>query len=61
MDWAKVLFFLWAFGSVLWGASMGLLLRDDDEVTIQLVALGPPLGVLAVGSALAWAVKQFRS
>ncbi len=61
MDWSKVLFFLWAVGSVLWGTTIGLLLSDDDEMTIQLVALGPPLAVLAIGSALVWAFNQFRS
>lgn len=61
MEWTKVLFSLWVVGSVLWGVFVGLILRNEDEATIQFVALGPPLAVLAIGSALVWAFKQFRS
>ncbi len=58
MNWTKSLFWLWAVGSVLWATFVGLLLRDFGEEAIQVIALGPPLATLAIGSVLVWAFRR---
>ncbi len=61
MNWTNGLFWLWAVGSVLWATFIGLLLRDKGEEAIQVVALGPPLVILALGSVLIGAAfRRFR-
>jgi hypothetical protein len=66
MNWKKVLFWLWAVGSVLWATFTGLLLPNNRGLLlpnisaeeIQIVALGPPLVILAI-AALVWAFRVF--
>ncbi len=60
MSWTKGLFWFWAVGSVLWATFIGLLLRDSSEEVVQVIALGPPLVILAIGSVLVWAFRRFR-
>ncbi len=58
MNWTKGLFWLWAAGSVLWATFVGLLLRDNGEEAIQIIALGPPLVIFAIGAVLVWAFRR---
>ena len=51
MNWTKGLFWFWAVGAVIWATFIGLFLHDYGEETIQVIALGPPLAVFAIGSA----------
>ncbi len=61
MNWTKGLFWFWAVGSVIWATFIGLFLHDYGEGTIQVVALGPPLAVFAIGSALVWVFGVLRN
>ncbi len=56
MNWTKSLFWLWAAGSALWVTWIGLLPRDNGEDAAQVIALSPPLAILAI-AALVWAFR----
>jgi hypothetical protein len=58
VNWTKGLLRLWAVGSVLWATIVGLLLRDNGEEVIQIIALGPPLVIFAIGAVLVWAFRH---
>ena len=60
MKWTKSLFWLCAAGSALWATWIGLLLRDRGEDTVQVIALSPPLSLLAIAT-LVWAFRVLLS
>ncbi len=60
MNWTKSLFWLWAAGSALWATLIGLFPRDNGEVALQVIALSPPLAILAI-AALVWAFRVLVS
>ncbi len=59
MNWT-VAFRLWIVGAVLWAAIIGLLLRNNGEEELLVIALGPPLVMLAMAARI-WAVRVLRS
>ena len=69
MNWINGLLWLWAVGSVLSATLIGLLLRDNGDEAIQIIALGPPLVIalcpplviLVIGAVLVWTFEVFRS
>jgi hypothetical protein len=60
MNWTKGLLWLCAAGSVLWATFIGLLLRDNGEDAVLVIALSPPLATLALAT-LVWAFRVLLS
>ena len=62
----RLLFRLWMIGSALWIAYAGWLMGsrttfpDPNLLVSAVVTLAPPLGVLCLGYAVAWAARAFR-
>ena len=61
MNWARVLFWIWAAGAVAWATFVGVRFRDEAEDAIQIAALAPPFVLLVIGLVLVWAFKVLRS
>jgi hypothetical protein len=60
MSWTNGLLWLLAVGSALWATWIGLLLRDNGGDAVQVIALSPPLAILAI-AALVWAFRVLLS